>query len=67
MRAIRQIDAAYDREAWDEIGQHVAAVVTCESRRKIVGLGRDDLSYDEWECEARRLRELLAPVRYHHV
>nr|WP_269153992.1 BTAD domain-containing putative transcriptional regulator [Mycobacterium paraintracellulare] len=67
VRAIRQIDAAYDREAWDEIGQHVAAVVTCESRRKIVGLGRDDLSYDEWECEARRLRELLAPVRYHHV
>lgn len=66
-RAIRQIDAAYDREAWDEIGQHVAAVVTCESRRKIVGLGRHDLSYDEWECEARRLRELLAPVRYHHV
>nr|WP_268967944.1 BTAD domain-containing putative transcriptional regulator [Mycobacterium paraintracellulare] len=67
VRAIRQIDAAYDREAWDEIGQHVAAVVTCESRRKIVGLGRHDLSYDEWECEARRLRELLAPVRYHHV
>lgn len=67
VRAIRQIDAAYDREAWDEIGQHVAAVVTCESRRKIVGLGRHDLPYDEWECEARRLRELLAPVRYHHV
>lgn len=67
VRAIRQIDAAYDREAWDEIGQHVAAVVTCESHRKIVGLGRHDLPYDEWECEARRLRELLAPVRYHHV
>lgn len=67
VRAIRQIDAAYDREAWDEIGQHVAAVVTCESRRKIVGLGRHDLPYNEWECEARRLRELLAPVRYHHV
>lgn len=67
VRAVRQLDAAYDREAWEEIEQLVAAVVSCDSHRKIVGLSLGDLPYGEWECEARRYREMLAEVRYRHV
>ena len=67
VRAVRQLDAAYDREAWEEIEQQVAAVIFTESRRKIVGLSLGDLPYSEWECEARRYRETLAEVRYRHV
>lgn len=67
VRAVRQLDAAYDREAWEEIEQLVAAVVSCDSHRKIVGLSLGDLPYSEWECEARRYREMLAEVRYRHV
>ncbi|CAM3217535.1 BTAD domain-containing putative transcriptional regulator [Mycobacterium intermedium] len=67
VRAIRRLDAAYDREAWEEIEQLVAAVVSCESHRKVVGASRVDLPYGEWERDARRYREMLAPVRYRHV
>ncbi|OMC56764.1 hypothetical protein A5747_05800 [Mycobacterium sp. IS-836] len=67
VRAVRQLDAAYDREAWEEIAQLVAGVVSCDSHRKIVGFSLGDLPYSEWECEARRYREMLAEVRYRHV
>ena len=67
VRMVRQLDAAYDREAWEEIKQHVAVVIHCDSRRKIVGGNLGDLPYSEWECEARRYREMLAEVRYRHV
>ena len=37
VRAIGQLDAAVDREAWDEVEQLFAPDVSVESRRKIVG------------------------------
>lgn len=67
VRAVRRLDAAYDREAWEEIEQLIAAVVSCESHRKVVGASRVELPYDEWERGARLYREMLAPVRYRHV
>ncbi|WP_077088814.1 BTAD domain-containing putative transcriptional regulator [Mycobacterium rhizamassiliense] len=66
-RVIRKIDAAYDREAWGEIEQLVAAVISLESRRKIVGLEPHEDSYDEWERQAKQFREIMAPVRHRHV
>lgn len=67
VRVIRRLDAAYDREAWDEIEHLVAAVVSCESHRKVVGASRVELPYSEWERGAKLYRETLAPVRYRHV
>lgn len=66
-RAVRRLDAAYDRDAWDEVEQQVAAVVSCESLRKVVGVSLADVPYSEWEYEARRYREILGRVRYRHV
>lgn len=65
VRALRCLDAAYDREDWEEIAQLVADVILCESRRKIVGIDPGELSNGEWVCEAKRYRE-MAPVRYRH-
>ncbi|OBG39011.1 hypothetical protein A5672_15705 [Mycobacterium alsense] len=67
VRAISRLDAAYDDDDWEEIERNVAAVISTESRRKIVGLSLGDLPYSEWESEARRYREGLAAVRYRHV
>lgn len=65
VRAIRLLDATYDAQAWDEIeNNQVAALVTCESRRKIVGGGPEDRPSNEWVREARHYRETIAPVRY---
>jgi tetratricopeptide (TPR) repeat protein len=66
VRVMRLFDAAYDRDAWDEIEQHVAAVVFVESRRKIVGLSLGDVPRSEWITEAKTYREVMAPVRYRH-
>jgi class 3 adenylate cyclase len=66
VRVLRRLDAAYDRQAWDEVEQYVATVITCESRRKVVGMGRIDLPYSEWAIEAEHYRETLVPVRYRH-
>ncbi len=66
VRVVLLLDAAYDRDAWEEVEQYVAAVVSCESRRKIVGQSRVDNPHSEWVAEAKRYREVLAPVRYRH-
>jgi hypothetical protein len=54
VRAVRQLDAAVDREAWDEYEAVYAANVVVESRRKIVGV---DLPTRQWPSMARRLAE----------
>ncbi|AEV75449.1 putative ATPase [Mycolicibacterium rhodesiae NBB3] len=66
VRVIRRIDDAYDRNAWDELEQHVAPVVFVDSRRKVVGLTLGDVPRSEWMFEARTYREVMAPVRYRH-
>ena len=45
-------EAAFDREAWDEVEQLFAPDVSVESRRKIVGFTRIDLPSGEWPREA---------------
>jgi class 3 adenylate cyclase len=66
VQALRRLDAAFDREAWGELEEQVAPSVTIESRRKIVGLTRDDLPSGEWARAARSYREVDA-VRHRHV
>ncbi len=66
VRLLRRLDAAYDREAWDEVAQLVADVVHNESRRRIVGLEPLDRPRAEWVAGAQQYRETLAPVRYRH-
>jgi class 3 adenylate cyclase len=66
VRAVRRLDAALDREHWEEVEKLLATVIAVESRRKIVGLSRIDLSPSEWASEARRFPE-AGVVRIHRV
>lgn len=66
VRAIHRLEAALDREAWDEVEQLLAPVVAVESRRKIVGFTRIDLQAREWPTEMRRYHE-VGMVRYGHA
>lgn len=67
VRLIRRLDAAYDRDAWEEIAQCIAGVVSVESRRKIVGVDRADNTQSEWLDAARHYRQTLAQTRYRHT
>jgi hypothetical protein len=58
VRAVRRLDDAAAREAWGELEQVLSPTVSVESRRKIVGLSRIDLSPSEWASEARRFLEM---------
>lgn len=66
VRVIRRLDDAYDCVAWDDVEQCMAAVVSTESHRKIVGQDPVDIPFDEWIVDAKRFRELLGAVRYRH-
>ncbi|MGV0794921.1 BTAD domain-containing putative transcriptional regulator [Mycolicibacterium sp. XJ1819] len=66
VRALRRLDAAFDREAWDELEGQVAPRVTMESRRKIVGITREELPSDEWLRRAKSYPATGA-VRHSHV
>jgi class 3 adenylate cyclase len=55
VRAIRQLSAAIDREAWHEYEQMFATDVVIESRRKIVGF-HIAIPSREWAQQVRRLR-----------
>lgn len=67
VRVISRLDAAYDRDDWDEVAQCIAPVVSVESRRKIVGIDRFDNSQSEWLDGAKHYREALAQMRYRHT
>ncbi|MFI5508308.1 BTAD domain-containing putative transcriptional regulator [Mycobacterium sp. NPDC051804] len=67
VRVARRLDAAYDRNAWDELEQHISPVIFCESRRKVVRFGPLEWTRSEWLAEAKHYRETLAEVRYRHV
>jgi class 3 adenylate cyclase len=66
VRVIHRLDDAYDRVAWDEVEQCMAAVVSVKSHRKVVGQDPVDLPLAEWVLEAKRFREMLGGVRYRH-
>lgn len=66
VRAIRRVEAAVDREAWEEVEQQFAPIVFVEGRRKIVGFPRIVMSPSEWAREARHLRETGA-ARHRNV
>lgn len=59
VRAIRQLSAAIDREAWHEYEQMFATDVVIESRRKIVGF-HIAIPSREWAQQVRRLRGIGA-------
>ena len=50
----KQLVAAVEREAWDEVVQLFAPFVSVESRRRIVGFPRIDLPSGQWPHEMRR-------------
>ncbi len=65
VRAIRQLDAAFDRQAWDEVEERYAPKVFVVSRRKVVGFTSVDLS-SGWPREVSRIGE-TDMVRHRHV
>ncbi|MEB3981583.1 nuclear transport factor 2 family protein [Mycobacterium sp. 663a-19] len=60
VRVLRQMEAAFDREAWGEINDMFASNVSVESRRMIVGFAQEDVSPADWPRVARHLRERWA-------
>lgn len=63
MRVVRCVEAAFDREAWQEVERLYAPDVFVESRRKVVGFDPVTLPAGEWAGEARRYREMFAVRR----
>ncbi|MEY2433000.1 MAG: hypothetical protein QOC92_2725, partial [Acidimicrobiaceae bacterium] len=66
VRAIRHLEAAVDREAWDEVERLVATDMSVEGRRKVIGFPRVEMSPSEWAREIRHLREAGA-IRHQNV
>nr|WP_233213342.1 BTAD domain-containing putative transcriptional regulator [Mycobacterium sp. QGD 101] len=58
VRTVRRNEAAVNRGAWDEVRQLYATDALVESRRKIVGFTRDDLSSGDWLRLAERIRDI---------
>ncbi|TPG32059.1 BTAD domain-containing putative transcriptional regulator [Mycolicibacterium hodleri] len=58
VRAVGRVGDAWQREAWDEVGQLFASTVSLESRRKIVGSSRMGLSPAEWTIQAKGFVEM---------
>ena len=54
VRAVDRIDAGVERGDWSEVERQFAPIVSIESRRKIVGFTRVDVSPGEWAAQARR-------------
>ena len=65
VRAIGRMDAAVDREAWDEAEYEFATEISLESHRRIVGFPRLILSPSQWISDvarsARDMRRCAAP------
>jgi class 3 adenylate cyclase len=66
VRAVNQLVAALNREAWSEVEQLFAIDVYVESRRKIVGFTPGDLRSGEWPQELRRLSGDMGAIQYRH-
>nr|WP_209923621.1 BTAD domain-containing putative transcriptional regulator [Mycolicibacterium lutetiense] len=58
VRAIRRLDDSASREGWDELDQVFAPRISLESRRKIVGFSRTEISPSEWAGRAKRFPEI---------
>ncbi len=67
VQAIRRVQAAVNREAWDEFEELHATDVFIDSRRKIVGFTRDDLTASELrrsiDNDMLRFRTVVIAVR----
>ncbi|MGE5695998.1 MAG: BTAD domain-containing putative transcriptional regulator, partial [Candidatus Sericytochromatia bacterium] len=67
VRAVHRLDAAVEREAWDEMEQMYAHVGSLESRRKIVGFKRVNLRPDEFVSQTRRFIRDMDAARSRRV
>lgn len=67
VQVVREVDAAVDRQAWDEVEQQFATEVLLESRRRIVGFPRVLLSPSQWVGEAARSAIEIGGVRHRHT
>ncbi|MGE2724795.1 BTAD domain-containing putative transcriptional regulator [Mycolicibacterium pulveris] len=66
VQALRRLDIAFDRKAWDELENQVAPWVTVESRRNVIGMTREALPSDEWVRGAMAYPAIGA-LRHSHV
>ncbi len=67
VRAIRRLETALGREAWDEVEQLFTSDVIVESRRKVVRWTLVDLPSGDWPRVLRRLVEMGDKVHSHAV
>ncbi|MBE1548486.1 class 3 adenylate cyclase [Mycobacterium sp. OAS707] len=64
VRVMHEVEAAFEREDWDECEKTFAPDVFVESRRKVVGFTQNDLRPGDWPRVARHLREGWAWQRW---
>ncbi|WP_231996728.1 BTAD domain-containing putative transcriptional regulator [Mycobacterium scrofulaceum] len=67
VRAVRELDAAIDREAWEETERRLAPELALESRRKVVGFPRTVVTPSQWVDDVVRSTRALGGVWHGHA
>lgn len=67
VRAVRDLDAAIDREAWEETERRLAPELALESRRKVVGFPRAVVSPSQWVNDVVKSTRALGGVWHGHA
>ncbi|MDQ1539298.1 MAG: hypothetical protein QOH29_24, partial [Actinomycetota bacterium] len=57
VRAGERVVAAFNRGDWDKYERLFAPEASLESRRKIVGFAQNDIPFDDWQRQNRRILE----------
>ncbi|WP_231972758.1 BTAD domain-containing putative transcriptional regulator [Mycobacterium sp. E3305] len=67
VRSVREMDAAIDREAWEETERRLAPEIVLESRRKVVGFPRTVVTPSQWVNDVVRSTRALGGVWHGHA
>ncbi|WP_419866299.1 BTAD domain-containing putative transcriptional regulator [Mycobacterium scrofulaceum] len=67
VRAVRELDAAIDREAWEETERRLAPELALESRRKVVGFPRTVVTPSQWVDDVVKSTRALGGVWHGHA
>ena len=67
VRVVHRLDAAVERQAWDEVQQEYAPIGSIESRRKIVGFTRAAFRPSEFGNQTRRFVHTMGAARSRRV
>lgn len=67
VRSVREMDAAIDREAWEEAERRLAPEIVLQSRRKVVGFPRTLVTPSQWVNDVVRSTRALGGEWHGHA